>query len=171
MASTLQSILKINLAPVLTTAFGSIPMQFGQGFNWPTGTGLSKADIIWPAIITIASSGSPSTVDLNGGGLVMPDGTAANFVKIAMMYFLHQGTPGTDDANIVTISPHSSNGFNTWISGTTPGIPLSPGGEFLLSNPTAAAYGVTGGSVDTLKFATAAGTNVPILACLIGRSA
>lgn len=171
MASTLQSILRLNLNAVLSAGIGTLPVTFSKSFNWPNGTGSQKADIVWPAVRTIASSGSPDTFDLAGGGLVMPDGTPANFVKVAGLFFQHLGTIGTDDANIVTISPHTSNGFNTWISGTTPGIPLSPGGVFMLTNPTTAAYGVTAGSIDTMKMATAAGTNVQVLVCLLGRTA
>lgn len=170
MASTLQTNFNFTLNPIIVSVLGNLSIVAQDRIQWPSGTGAGQADLCYAAQRTVASSGSPDSIDLSGS-LAMIDGSAAVFARIRMLYIQHLGTPVTDDANILSVGA-GSNAWATWVGGTSPVLKIRNNpGKFFLEAGDATAYTVTAGTGDILQVATAAGTNVPYLIIAVGASA
>jgi len=169
MASTVSTTFSYTLNPVIASALGNLNILASQNIVIANGTSAGQNDLVYAASRTVASSGSPDTIDLSGS-LTMLDGTACVFARVTMLYIEHKGTATSDDANILTVGG-GSNQFSTWLGGTT-GIKVRNNpGRFFLEAGDSTAYAVTASTADILQVATAAGTNVPYIVIICGRSA
>lgn len=112
---------------------------------------------------TIASSGAPDTIDLNGV-LFGPGGDAVNIVKLVGAVFKNENV-----SQILTIGA-GSNPFTAWLGGTTPTIKLGKSGVFCNFNPIDG-WTVTAGSADIITVTSDGGTDVLYSVFLFGRNA
>lgn len=123
-------------------------------YNWTSGTGNNQAQYEWTDERTV-TTGADDDLDL-AGGLTNVAGETLTFTKIKSIRIENRDTTAS---NVLHIKPASSNGFGTWIGGTTPYIIIrggysagvNAGGSFTLVAPDATGYAVTAGTGDVLR--------------------
>lgn len=165
MASALTSaMLQVIASAELTKASGrynpALQFQSGLAVNSTSNNGV---DLIYTDDRTIASSGSPDTIDLTGV-LYGPGGDATNFVEIVGVVIRNNSS-----AQILTVGA-GSNPFIGWLGGTTPTIKIGKSGVFANFNPVDG-WAVTAATGDIITVNTDGGTNVSYSVFIFGRSA
>ena len=142
-------------------------------FSWADGTGANQADLAWWDRRTV-NSASNDDIDLSG---VVTDGFG-DTIALARVRFL--AILNRHASLTITAGPASSNGWSTWINGTTPTVNIPPAttvnsvvrpGTFVLVAPDATGYAVTAGTGDILRIANAGGSNVDYDIVVLGASA
>lgn len=165
MPTTMTSaLLQVNASAELTDSSGRYTpaVQFQSALT-AASTANGGVDLVYAKRRTIASSGSPDTIDL-AGVLFGPSGDAVNFVELVGAVFVNHST-----AQILTIGA-GSNPFTPWMSGTTPAMKLGKSGVLVNFNPVDG-WTVTASTGDIITVTTDGGTNVEYSVFLFGRSA
>jgi hypothetical protein len=145
------------------TARASVRLDASQQIA--DGTGASLADRIFSDTRTLAASAN-ETLDLSGGGLLMPDGSAASFVKVKGVFV----KAAAGNVNNVVVGAATAP-FLAGMGGTTPTFTIPPGGSMLWLAPVSG-WTVTNASNDGLRFANSAGsTTVTYDVIIFGTSA
>jgi hypothetical protein len=140
-------------------SLGALPASSRDSINIAAGTGVGQGDILYVAGVTATTGGL--SLDLNGGGLLQIDGTAANFVKIIYWKIVHRGTAG-----VLTYGGGSNPvaGISGTLGPGTSSVPTIADGT-----DTNGGWTVTPSTGDILKLVASAGT-IPCDVILIGRS-
>lgn len=136
-----------------------------------SGTGLDSADRLFADTRAVSASANDD-IDV-AGSLTDPLGQTVSFAKIKGILIANLNSTSTD---IITVGGDGTQGFHTWLKTTgvssTGGVRVFPGGVFLLWNPAAAGYAVTGTTADILRITEVGGVNtVNYKIVLIGTSA
>lgn len=134
----------------------------GTSFDLDNGTAINQANAIYIDDFDIAASGSQN-YDL-AGTLEDRLGNVLVFTAVkAIMVIAHP-----TNVNSV-IYGNVTNGFVGPLSAATASLTIPPGGFIMLTNPTAAGWPVTAGTVDLIKLAnSAAGTAVTGTIVIVG---
>lgn len=158
--------IQINLDVVSTQASvgtfetGVSPLKYGLGFSLDEGSGLNAINYAWSYAAGLGANSSED-IDLSGG-ITNAFGETLTLTKVKMILFANI-TPvsgGAQDSNVVRLRPKSSNGFSSWIGGTSSYIELPSGvyvegvrapACFMLVNHSSAGYAVTAGTGDILQ--------------------
>lgn len=167
--ATLKS--SISVAQVGSNAFGgpewNAALDFTQAFA--NGVAANQADLAYVAERTV-TTGANDDIDLAG---VLADalGTTLTMAKLVAMLLINRQKDGTANTTNLTIGL-GTNPFVGFLGGTTPTIgPITPGGVFMISNPSLAGLGsITGASNDILRIANSAGATNKYLIALLARS-
>jgi len=122
--------------------------------DFTNGTGADQASALWSSTRTLAAS---ATEDLDfSGSLTDPFGTTVAADRIKAIY-VSAAAANTNDVNV---QRSSANGVPAFLAASD-GIPVSPGGKFILVAQNANGINVTAGTGDKLTFTnSAAGTSV-----------
>lgn len=164
MSTALTGALQVNSNASLVTGFGTLQPAIPVNQSYSQGTGNNQFDQVYFGDLSVVNSGTPKDLDLIGGGLTQPDGSAFAPVKIVEMIIVNK-----DATQTLTIGG-GSNPWVSWLGGTTPTVVIPPSGHLSISAPLGG-WAVTAGSADILRISTGAGTNVPFTIALKGRSA
>jgi hypothetical protein len=126
-SASLQVAIKFTVAnndPVLPQTV-SQPAGASKTLSFKTGGASpnANADRMYFGHRTLAA-GAAETIDLFGGALAMPYGTAFNVTKLFALVILLDATPA---GSAVSVGPGASNGFAAPWSGTTPADKVSNG--------------------------------------------
>ena len=130
-----------------------------------SGVGAGQADNVFSDELTILT-GATQDLDFAGGGLLDTLGAALTFVKVKALVVIADPTNTTN----VTLQPKAGAGL-PFLGGTTPTTLLTPGGAFLLFNPSAAGIAVGAGTTDAISLVNAAGASAKVKVIAIGTTA
>lgn len=157
--------LDANLTSALDLVTAAAPLAISNRTRLASGTGLAAADMQWSDTRTLAAS---ATEDLDlAGSLTGPIGGTLTFARIKLLYV----TAAAGNTNDVNVTRPATNGVPLFLAASD-GIPVKPGGGFLLVAPNAAGVVVTAGTGDLLTFTNSAGsTSVTYSVVIIGASA
>lgn len=139
------TIVNLKIQPTLVTDFGNLSPSLPASLTFGAGTSALQADLLYIKTRSV-TSGTPDTMDLNGGGLLQPDATAFNVVEVAIIILFNK-----DAAATLTLGGGSNAVPN--IAGT-----ILPGGYAVILAPGNPAYPVTAGTGDILQVTASAGT-------------
>lgn len=159
--------LLVDLAATLTSALDlttvQAPLSFKRQFTLTDGAGANQVNRIWTDERTLAAS---ATEDLDlAATLTDPFGATITFARVKALFV----AASASNANNVVVGGAASNGFTTWVSGTTPAVLVRPGGLLALMAPDATGYAVTASTGDLLKVTNSgAGTGVTYQVIVIG---
>ena len=131
----------------IDSTIGSVAPPFSSGATLASGTSDGQVDKHYIASGSVAS-GSPVTLDFNGGGLVGLDGSAFNIVDLVYIKLKNTSPAG---GGTITYGAAANPIAN--LAGTLP-----PGAEVVLFDATGSGWPVVAGSADGLKLASSSGT-------------
>jgi len=118
--------------------------------RFANGADAEEAEIIFT---DTRSTSSNDDLDL-AGGVVDAFGNTLTFVAVKMLCIK---AADANPANIL-VGGEGTNEFSSFLGNDTDIVVIPPGGIFLISNPSAAGFTVTGGTGDMLRIAAASGT-------------
>lgn len=121
-------------------------IDYRQSYTLANGTGAGQANMLWSDTRTINASSSED-LDL-AGGLTNVFGSTITFTAIKGIMI----KAASGNSNNVLVGG-DANGFIGWVSDATDIIVVKPDGIFLLYDPSAGGYSVTGGTGDILQIA------------------
>ena len=137
---------------------GSPAFAFDQAARetWENGVGANQADVIWSDERTVGS-GATDSIDLAGvlTGLLGGTLTMARVKAIRVRNSNNAGTPNT---TAISLTRPASNGVPIFAAAGD-AIPIPPGGQVLITAPSAAGYVVTAGTGDLIDIVNAAGAS------------
>lgn len=100
----------------------------------------NQANTLYSAQQTALAAAGVVTMDLDAGTLTDAFGTALVFTSVKALYIKNTSTT-------VSITLHGLNGS---VPGTAQRITIPPGGLYLVCNPSAAGWGITAATTDTI---------------------
>jgi hypothetical protein len=162
--------IKLRAHAVLTGSAGGTTPQgvYNQSvsYSWPSGTGLSQADLVHRIVNGTIAASANTDLDLAGSFAGMLGTTTFARVKAVILT-----APDTNTNNVVM----GAAATNTWVGpfgAATHTVSCPPGGCIPFINPTAAGWPVTATTADLLRLANSgAGSAVTYSLLLIGASA
>jgi len=161
----------LTAAAITVQTGGYTTSQENTSFNYNNslaiGSAAGEVDQIVDASGTVASSSTPTTVDLTTA--LNTQGVAAGMLHVVAIRFVN-----IDPTNTLTLKPAASQGVQFLPSA---GIAVPPGGKFTLTvdqipgGAAVAGLALTAGTYDTLAVATSGGTGVAFGLVIVGRDA
>lgn len=139
------------------------PTSLSATWAITSGTGLNQANIVWSDERTL-TTGANEDLDVSGGltGLF----GAVPFVKIKGVIFVANAANTTS----LTVSRPAANGVPLFAAASD-AVVLTPGGFFVLVDPSAAGIAVTAGTGDLINVLNGAGASATYRVGLIGTNA
>lgn len=140
-------------------------LSYARSGSFQTGVGANQADKMWSDKRNILAS---ATDDLDVSGTTLQDPLGINLalarVKLIAVYAYA--------TNINDVIFGGSSAPVPILTGTTPALPIKPGGMLLLTAPLATGYPVTATTADLIRFTNGgAGTSVDYDVVIIGATA
>lgn len=165
MANTLSADINFRMNAKLVDGIGSWPIPtFTEILALTSGISAEQFDMVYANERTIASSGSPDTLDLNGV-LKMANGTNADFIKLCLIMIQNKSSAQK------LIVGGGSNCLSTLFNDVSDKLVILPNGFAIIGAPEASAYVVTPSTADILQVACDGGTNILYDIWILGRSA
>jgi hypothetical protein len=159
--SLVQGQAQLSLSAAFSNILGGANPNILQNFNFAIGAAAGQFNLVHAKEYTIAAAGSPQSIDLNGGGLLDPEGNPANFTNVKII-----GLVNEDNANTITVGGGSNPFLGPWGGGTKL---LGKSGVSIDVNHLDG-YAVTAGTGDILKLTSSGGVNVKCVVLLLGLS-
>lgn len=160
---------RINTALTAVADIGAATHQSEQAsrFQWDSGVGANQADEYWSDERTV-TTGATDSIDVAGaGGTRLLVGGALAFVKIKAIRVRNSNNAGTPNTTTISLTRPASNGV-PFLTAAGDAIPIPPGGEVTIVNPSSAGYAVTGGTGDLIDIVNAAGASAVYRIEIIG---
>lgn len=166
MSLTTSAQLTVNSTLTPTSVSGlSTQINIPLVIRWANGTGSAQADLLYTSQRTLALSTS-ETLDLNGGSLLTPLGTAFAALKIKLL-FIYAATTNVND---VVVGGAASNVWVGPFGSSTHTLAVPPGGWLVFPHPTTG-WTVTPSTAMNLKVLNGgAGTSVIYDIVIVGTS-
>lgn len=166
--ATLSTSIKLDVVTSLINALdlGNVrnDQTYTKTISWATGTGANQADMLFHDQRTLAST-IAEDIDL-AGALTGPLGNTLTFARVkAIVIFA-----ATANTTSLTVSRNATTGA-PFLSADGDAFVLTPGGLFVLTNPSATAIAVTATTDDTINIANGSGANATYDIIVIGASA
>jgi hypothetical protein len=136
------------------TGLPQLPVDVTDRYKWSSGTTADKADKMYSATRTLASSTSED-LDMTGGALKDAFGVALAFARVKLIYM--QSASGNDDTLVVT--EDASAGVPGIFTNADEGVIIRPGGAFLWVAPDATGAVVTATSADLITVTNSSSTD------------
>lgn len=155
----------VTLSQDLISLAGSLSESYSKALG--SGTGADQADQIFVDTRTLSASATED-LDLAGGGLLQPDGTAFAPAKLKVMYFFAAAA----NTNNVRVARATANGVPFFAAANDEFV-IKPGGVLLMSASVASGIcSVTAATGDLITITNSgSGTSVTYNVILIGTSA
>jgi hypothetical protein len=163
LTTRVQVLIGADLQNVLDLVTSGANTNYRKSMDLANGTGANQANVIFSDQRTL-SSAATEDLDLAGGGLTDPLGTAFAPARI----------------KCVMIASASGNTTNLTLLGDTNSVPvlstaattivIAPGGVFTACRPDATAWAVTAGTGDIIQVANASGASAVYDVILVGSS-
>lgn len=165
----LTATIKASIAATLTGSndMGTPTHDFTEAFNllMENGTGANQANNVFSDERTLAASAAED-LDL-AGSLTNAFGTTLTFTAVKAIMVVASAA----NTNNVTIGQSGSSAFAGPFNATLNAVAISPGGVFLVLNPSAAGWAVTPTTADLLRLGNSgAGSSVTYRIVIIGET-
>jgi hypothetical protein len=150
----------ISLSAAFSNLLGGANPNIQQQLQFALGTSAGQFDLVHAKEYTIAAAGSPQSIDLNGGGLLDPEGNAVNFAKVTAIGLVNESA-----AQIITVG----GGSNPWVGPWSGTVTLGKSGVLAFTNQVDG-WAVVAATGDILKLTSDGGVNVKVIVLLLGRT-